>query len=328
LSDAPRILFHTSGDHAIGLGHVVRCLALADALREEAPGCRPTFRPEGAAEAVVRLVEAAGYSLGPAPEPEALVVDVPATDPSLFREFAGVKVSIDDPGPARFEADLAFAMLYEPRAARPAGSRTVDLRGLPYVILKTEFRGIPLKPIAARAENILICQGGSDTYGMTPRICSALRALEGNPEIHVVLGPAFLHEEELVRALGEDRRFHIHRNLPSLWPRMVAADLCVSAAGMTSLELAAAGVPMILVVTEAKEAETASLLQRDGAALFPGGPERVADGTLLREVRGLLEDARRREALSRTAQQRVDGRGAVRVATAILGAIQRRRAGA
>lgn len=324
MSEGPRILFHTAGDHEIGLGHIVRSLALASAFRELLPHGRVTFRLQGPPEVVAR-VETRGFSTVADPAPDVLVVDVPQGNPALFRGSSALTISIDDPEASRYEADLAFAMLYEPRAARPRESRTVDFGGLEYVVLNPEFQGLPLHPIAARGNRILICQGGSDTYGMTPPICAALRALGPETVFDVVLGPAFEHDADLKRALGEDRRFHLHRSPQSLRTLMDAADLCVSAAGMTSLELAAVGVPMILVVTEAKEAETASLLVRDGAALFPGGPDQVADGTLLKAVQTLMGDPTRREALSRCAQLRIDGRGAARVAYTILQALESRK---
>ncbi len=324
MGEGPRILFHTVGDHAIGLGHVGRSLALAAAFREELPQAHLSFHVQGSAEVVAR-VESQGFSTQSEASPTVLIVDVPHGDPALFRASKALTISIDDPGPSRYEADLAFWMLYEPRAERPAGSRTVDFGGLEYVVLNPEFRGLPMPAIPVRGSRVLICQGGSDTYGMTPPLCAALKDLGENLVFDVVLGPSFRHEAELKEALGEDRRFHLHRSPPSLRPLMATADICISAAGMTSLELAATGVPMILVVTEPKEAETASLLMRDGAALFPGGPDRVADGTLLREVRSLLGDPTRREALSRHAQRCVDGCGASRVVTTILNALDSRK---
>lgn len=314
MADGPRILLHTCGDHAIGLGHVGRSLALAEALKVRLPAATLSFRVVGPPEVVAR-VSTRGFSTTPDAGAEILVVDVPKTDPALFREARGMKVSIDEPGPARYEADLAIGMLYEPKAPRPAGSRTTDLRGLEYIPLNPDYRGLPTRRIGG-AERVLVVQGGSDTYGMTPKICAALRGMSGG-QVDVVLGPAFQHDVELGAALAGDGRFRLHRAPPTLKPLMDAADLAVSAAGVTSLELAASGVPMILVVTEGKEAETAGLLARDGAAVYIGGPDRVADGTLLREVEALRRDAARREALSRRAQAKIDGNGAARVADAI-----------
>jgi spore coat polysaccharide biosynthesis predicted glycosyltransferase SpsG len=321
--DGPRILFHTAGDHAIGLGHVVRCLALAAAMKERAPACRVSFRVQGPPEVVSR-VEAAGFATTADPGAQAVVIDVPDHLPGAIQGTGALTVSIDNPGASRYEADLAIAMLYEPRAGRPAGSRTQDLRGLPYVILNPAFRDLPSKAVPARAERILICQGGSDTYGMTSRICSALKPLDGKTRFDVVLGPAYRHDAELQAAAGGDDRFRLHRAVPSLKALMETADLCVSAAGMTSLELAAVGVPMILVVTESKEAETARLLANAGAARFPGGPECVDDGRLLAEVRALQGAEPERRALSLRARECVDGRGAFRVADAILKALRER----
>jgi spore coat polysaccharide biosynthesis predicted glycosyltransferase SpsG len=319
----PEILLVAGGGHQAGLGHVARSLALAEAILAEDPAARVRFRIEGDAAARA-MVSARGCSFDEGSHVDVAVIDLPRPDPEVYRRFreAGVPtVSIDDPGPARYHSDVALAMLYRPAAPRPADCRTRDLGGLGFAVLRPAFRRLPPRAFAAEAKTVLVCQGGSDTYGVTPKLCRALRAF---PRIRVVLGPAFRHDAELRDAVGGDPRFELQRNPPAMDALMSDADLAVSAAGMTSLELAASGVPTLLVVTEPKERETAEALHAAGAAVFLGGPEVAEDGTLAREAAALAADPARRERLGRAAQALIDGDGARRAARAVLDAVRRR----
>ena len=120
-----RILFRCDGDTQLGLGHVVRCLALADELRD-GHGCGVSF-------AMVRgpagfdLVRQAGYLIEQKQgdyadfwletviqrlQPDVLVLDVRSElargRVEKWRSNGLLIVTLDDPSERRLAADLAF----------------------------------------------------------------------------------------------------------------------------------------------------------------------------------------------------------------------------
>lgn len=319
------VLFHTCGNHAIGMGHVVRSLALAQALEESPESVQIRFAVQEVGEGV-RQIESCGFPVRlwdePDPlQPDVAVIDVPNPNVEFFKKLreAGVlTVSVDDPGPARYAADLAFSMLYAPAATRPLGCGTREFGGFGYFALQQGFANLPPKGIHERAYRVLVAQGGSDTYGVLPRICKVLRQMQRDLDVNVIVGPAFQHNADLQGSIGTDPRFSIRRQPASRVAIMQETDLAVSAAGITAFELAAAGVPMLLLVSEPKEVETAVSLAHEGAAVYPGHSSHVSDDSLTAAITALLDDPVRRRALSRRGQALVDGHGARRVIDAIL----------
>lgn len=320
-----RVLIYACGDHAVGMGHVTRMLALAQALEQQDDAVEIRFMMPKEGEGS-REVASSGYAVDDvemphAFEPDVVIVDLPDTDPRLFEGWRGrgaVTVSIDQPGLVRYRADLAFSMLYAPLVPRDQFSMTEEYGGPRYAILRPEFGRAPRKTIQAVAHHVLLLQGGSDSHGASPRLCRALRQIHRPMAVDVVVGPAFRCDRELAESIGSDPRFTVRRQPASIQALMEEADVAVSAAGITALELAAVGVPMLLVVSEPKEAETARALDREGIAVDLGEGNRLSDAQLAGAVVSLLDDYARRTALSRRSQERVDGQGGGRVAERIL----------
>jgi spore coat polysaccharide biosynthesis predicted glycosyltransferase SpsG len=90
-------------------------------------------------------------------------------------------------------------------------------------------------------------------------------------------------------------------------------DLVVSAAGVTPFELAAMGLPAVILTGEAKELETANEIVTTGAALSLG---LYCDGTserLRSVVDNLMRAPEQRFALRQSGLDRLDGRMGARV---------------
>lgn len=334
MPEALRVLFYTCGNHAIGMGHVMRGLVLAHALEAAGEPVEIRFAIEDREAEGTQEIESSGYktiswNVHDSFYPQVAIIDMPHPNSypigSLLKELRSrgcLTVSIDDPGPTHYEADLGFSMLYVPKVLSPSGCRTEQFSGFKYFALCSEFANLPGKQIISRARRILVAQGGSDTYGMTPRICKVLGRMEHDCVIDVLLGPAFKHDVALEESIGGDTRFRIHRRLSALVSVMQRADLAVSAAGITAFELAAVGVPMLLLVSEPKEAETAARLDEQGMAIYLGLSREVSDQILESKILGLLGDQNTRHALSRRCKLQVDGHGVSRTVRAILARVK------
>jgi hypothetical protein len=220
-------------------------------------------------------------------------------------------VTIDDSGEAARLADLNINVLY------PIPGSLSDLK---YVSLRQEFcrAHTRTRQRGSTVSEVLVMQGGSDTYGFTPIILDALAGSAPSLHFTVVAGPAFSHQSELDKALKSSginaTVVYSPRNIVELMER---ADLAISAGGITMFELCCLGVPGIIVCAERFEVQTADRLEREGAVMNLGFGGDLEASRLAGALNNLLQDPARRSSLSAAGHRLIDGRGSERIAAIV-----------
>lgn len=343
-----RILMRCDGDERLGLGHVYRCLALADELRN-AHGCGVSFAmatgPVG-----FDLVKSAFYPVDLKPEdtaedtwmegliqrlhPDALVLDVRSglSRSALEKWRAGglVCATIDDGSEHRLSTDFAF---YPPvpqvKRMDWTGFTGTLHAGWEWVLLRREFAHDPTqsqksKPLQKSRLTILVTMGGSDPAGMTLKAVEALDLLDEDFDVVVMVGATFLHDRDLQTLLSRVRRhFDVRKNVTDVPGLMAQADLAIASFGVTAYELAARGVPSILLSISADHAESASIFTEAGMAVSLGIVDDVSETKITDTVRIMLNDEPKRSAMSMNSRKLVDGCGGKRIANAIHEAVKK-----
>jgi len=323
------LLIVTEGGSRIGLGHVRRCLTLASALKRA--GVNVRFRVAGGTE-VETVVTAEGFEAAPFRDPadahevgrivtsaavDGVLIDSYAATENVFRACDQVKtVAIDDLANRKLPVDMVINSTI--RADRIDYSAITDARlllGPKYALLRPEFAERVPRRIAPEIETIMITLGGSD-HGSLARdvvqwcLDSAPRAV-----VEVVVGPFFEHEAELRTAAGD--RVRILEN-PRMRDVMARADLAVSSGGQTVFELAATGLPAIVIATADNQIEHLAGFADAGTIRSAG---RAGDPAVRLRFNDALEALRDRDArrdMSARGPAIVDGRGAGRVAEEVV----------
>jgi len=329
---------------AMGTGHVMRCLALAQAWQDEGgdvlfamaqrqPAIEARLRSEGvrvvAVEAEAGTSQDVAETIGLTCQHGAhwVVVDGYQFDAKYQAEVkgAGLKVLfVDDSGhSARYSADLvlnqnahAHARLYE---SREPGTRL--LLGTRYALLRREFRSQPRfeRNIAPSARKLLVTMGGSDPHNLTQRVTEAIALLDlPDLEATVIVGGANPHAESLRAAAARSgQTVRLLSNVDNMSEWMRWADVAISAAGSTCWEMCFLGLPAVLLDFAPNQTPVARELSRLGAALHFGDAASAAPEPLAAELRELLTSPERRTAMAHAAVQLVDGKGAERVVGAM-----------
>jgi spore coat polysaccharide biosynthesis predicted glycosyltransferase SpsG len=224
-----------------------------------------------------------------------------------LKAYGGLVVTLDDAGEGGARADLRINVLYH-----AAGAVT----DMDYIALRQEFQATHRQTRAVRSgvRELVVTQGGSDTFGFTPRIIRSLEGLACRPHCTVVVGPAFRHLaelEEAVRASTMDLTvIHHARNMAELMGR---ADLAITAGGLTMFELACVGTPSVVICAERFEVETAARLERAGAVVSLGFGEDLNYDRVPSAVEELAGNPERRRQMSARGKALVDGRGCERI---------------
>jgi len=321
------------GSARLGLGHVVRSVALAEAAARRRMLVRFVMREDAHASDIPRAhgfpvdvlpaalpsgEEAAWLAARASGTPRAwFVVDgyhLGGLVPALRARGARVCAVCDDPaGPgAAAQADLLVNPSPAAITEADADGRRL-LVGPRYAPLRASFRRARLGRTTAGQKpwpRLLLLSGGSDVAGLTVRVLGALRAAAALPpfEIVIVLGPSSpAPPPELV--VGEVVR--APRDMAAL---MASADLAITAAGTSVLELACLGVPALMVTVVGNQAGVAAALEAAGAGLDLGPCDALTPPALLH---ALARAARERDAWSAAARALVDGGGARRVVAAL-----------
>jgi len=342
------VLMRCDGGAAIGLGHVTRCLALADELRDS-HRCVVAFAMRDPGSAGAAAVRSAGYDVVPiaadassdyadelaalvaARHAAALVVDVrdQLSRASLdVLRTSGVRiVSVDDGSDRRLACDLAF---YPPAPQVDemewSGFYGRRYAGWEWVMLRREFAAASFTPPelgeSSPAIDILVTMGGSDPVGMTEFAVGALELLAMALAVRVVVGPAFSRAETLIDAIARSKHaIRVARAPESLAPLMRASRLAVASFGVSAYELAACGVPAVHLCLTADAGRTASIFEREGAAVNAGVFGHLTARQLCDAVGRLVGRAGERGRMAARAARLVDGRGAQRVAALVAAVI-------
>ncbi|MFC4111790.1 PseG/SpsG family protein [Nonomuraea zeae] len=305
-----------------GVGHLVRCVALAEELR--ARGADVVFLGEvaGSPWASAQLGER-GLPLRAAPSApvrlaalacelrlDALVLDsydLPAGTGAALREAGFPVLAIVDGDPLGQEADLYLDQNLgaERRPFHAPAADGTRLAGARYALLRDSVRRRRREPRRGPEPHVLCFFGGTDSAGVAPAWARAL-VETGRPFRGTVVSPEpFAAGDSITVVRPTDR-------LPEL---MAGADLVVTAAGSAIWELLYLGVPTALSwVADNQLIGYEELVGRGAAAGLGRAPDAAAVGVLAR----LLGDAAAREEHGRRGGGLVDGRGRERVADALL----------
>jgi len=314
-----RIAFRTEGNHKQGMGDLYGSLALAgECVRG---GDEVLFVISGGEEATtaiadcghrVRAVDslACEQELYHSFRPDVILVNKLDNPPDYVRALKGTSpfvVTVDDAGEGAKWADLNINALYPIPGA---------VTGPEYIMLRDEFRPMRSRDrtVGKTVTELLITQGGSDTYGFTPKIVQALDAMISRPHCTVVVGPAFRHDGELREALDASRlNVSVVRNARNMADLMWRADLAITAGGVTMFELAAVGTPSLVICGELFEIQTARRLEEAGAMVNLGFGGDLDYSGVAKAVDGLAEDLEWRRRLSLRGKSLLDGRGCERI---------------
>ena len=328
----PRVLFRVDGGAALGMGHVYRSLAIADALRANSRAEIAFLMSADHTEGLltvsrhgypVRVVAGRGHEAGLEHirdfAPAILINDLPTIESAYLTALSHVGATtvnlVDTLADLESTEHLAQVIVSAMNHDRETPEGFYG--GPAYAILREQFRG-RRKEVRDEPHLVLLTFGGSDPQGLTLKAARALQGLPQRVELMAVAGPAFSYRRDFA-ALEPT----LSRRVPlideaAIADLMLEADVVVGSGGMSVYEIAALGTPGIVLGQNLREDQRMRAFARYGTIEYLGlGPE-VAEETITGAVQGLLRDPDRRREMSRKGQALVDGLGASRAAEVIL----------
>lgn len=339
------IVFRADGNKQIGVGHIMRCLSVADALRKI--GKESIFLLAG--NDMKSLIETRGYQaiiLGTdytamdqetevladnleELKTELIIIDsyyVTAGYLEFLRNYA-LTVYFDDltlfPYPVDYLINYniyANQLLYE-ELYRNQKKPKFFLTPL-YTPLREQFVNIPSCRRDDVCKEILFSAGGADPAHVTKQF---LDYLKGNEKVldrkyHIVLGSVNPDKEEILQFGKELACVEIHEAVADMKSLICQCDMAISASGTTLYELCACGIPTVTYILADNQIMVSNTFDRLGYMVSVGDvrkSENLGEEIYLAMNR-LAYDTKKRITMSKRMRELVDGKGAERLARMLV----------
>ncbi|MCP3941157.1 MAG: UDP-2,4-diacetamido-2,4,6-trideoxy-beta-L-altropyranose hydrolase [Desulfobacteraceae bacterium] len=344
--NSQRLYIRADAGSTMGTGHIMRCIALAQAWRQW--GGTVCFITHDSNPVLVSKINDQGYDhkliSTPSPDP----IDINQTLQFLDNHELKLKVKKISPpawvildgyhfGPEyqkairrsgyrllviddynhlpRYYADI---LLNQNPGARcypyQCSNNTQKLFGTDYTLLRNDFLSKNKKNKAAprKASRILVTMGGTDPNNITPLIIQAIQNLN-DPDLktRVVIGPSNCRYKLLTTTTDTDQiRLMKDPIMPDL---MEWADIAITAGGSTCWELCFMGVPFIVIPVALNQVDIAAGLEREIGAFNAGPIESLTPNKITDMLAHFILSQHKREQMIALGQDLVDGDGTKRI---------------
>jgi UDP-2,4-diacetamido-2,4,6-trideoxy-beta-L-altropyranose hydrolase len=345
------LLIRADANVAIGTGHVMRCLALAQAWQDSGGQCifamaesTPAIEQRLLREKLhVKCIAAASGSVEDskgtvrlARERNAAWVVLDSYHFDSAYQFA-IKASgfklllIDDHGQGEtYCADLVLNQNLHatPELYTSREPSTRLLLGPRYALLRREFRQCRdyQREIPEAGRKILVTMGGSDPNNVTAKVIEAIRQLtDSDLETVIMVGGSNPNLFALGPAVRGQKSMRLVADPPNVAELMKWADVAIAAAGTTFWEICCLGLPAVLLELAKNQKGVAAAADELRIAWSLGDAAEASSCTIAGKLKELLSSQEIRASQSQKGRNLVDGVGAQRV-LAFLSELQLRRA--
>lgn len=351
------IIFRADGNHEVGLGHIMRCLSIANtgyALGERclfatANGNLSSFIEGHGHENYIFHTDYKNMvsdleqmkELIKAKHPLAVLVDSYYVTEFYLntlwkycQKIGCVLVYIDDILSFAYPCDILLNYnIYGPEKTKwyqqlYRTKRMLEpqfLLGTDYAPLRKEFQDLPERIVKREAGNILISTGGSDPDHIAKSVVEYLinyyKCLT-QFQFHIIIGKMNDDIAEIKRIIKSVDNVFLHINVKNMSSLMQEADVAISAAGFTLYELCATQTPAIVYALADNQAYGAKCFQANNILKFVGDVRSFGNTALsemlIKDAVDLAEDFDERSRIVKEQRRIIDGKGTRRLLAKII----------
>ncbi|MBL7978390.1 MAG: UDP-2,4-diacetamido-2,4,6-trideoxy-beta-L-altropyranose hydrolase [Bacteroidetes Order II. Incertae sedis bacterium] len=278
----PRVFFRADGNEKIGLGHIMRCLALAEMLQTH---FECVFLIQAPSVLLKQQIEASGSFVISLPQQEVdanevteelskhitsqdmIILDGYTFQTAYQKALKNLSIKvvcIDDIPNGLYYADAiinhtgGFSST-DYKTAQPAHFYL----GPQYALLRTNFlaakRSIP---------HIFICFGGADPENYTMQMLQTCFTHHARSVLEVVIGSANQHQQQLSDLQQIHSNLHIHYNLSAqeMVELMARCDIGITSASTIAYEYLSTGGRLFVIQTASNQKHLFQFLVSEGLA--------------------------------------------------------------
>jgi UDP-2,4-diacetamido-2,4,6-trideoxy-beta-L-altropyranose hydrolase len=330
-----KIAFRVDASPDIGIGHLMRCLALSEELRRRGHECfflLKVVHPE-----VLERIKKFGSTSYLLPRTATLQQDLDSVieyifnqaidwvitdhyqiDASYVKEIKhqGFHVlSIDDTAQMHYYSDIVVNQnIGAEKLTFSAEPYTALLLGPSYVMLRNELLRRADKKHDSSVRKILITLGGTDPDNFLLSVLHSLEDITKDIEILAVVGPFNPHGTELQAFQKTTKiRLNLIQSPPNMAELYLQADLAISAGGSSCYELAYFGIPNLMITVADNQISIAHEMDKQRIGIYLGEKHDLQQDFLKDKIKEFLKNQSLRNHMSENGQKLVDGKGKRRI---------------
>lgn len=307
----------------MGLGHITRCLAIAQALKSK--GASPYFIVNGDRNVrnelrgerfVIRDWVRSGYEFNK--ETAVAIIDSYYAGPGFYKivsKSAKVPIYLDDYKRLRYpDGSVVNGTINADDLNYPSRKGVKYLFGTSYLPLRKEFWKVPAKRIRKKLGCVMITFGGNDVKNMTPRVLRMLSSSYPELKKKVLVGEGCSCIGQIEKIKDKSTEIIYFADAGKMRDVMLEADLAISASGQTLYELARIGVPTVAIGVSDNQLNNIKGFRQIGFIRYAGWYKDKNLSSNLIECIDSLSSYKNRRSCSREGRLSVDGAGAQRIA--------------
>ena len=350
------LIIRADADTRMGTGHIMRCIALAQAWQDQAG--RVTFLSHCESESLQERIINEGFEFIPIERSHPDPIDLKKTlsivsnltsqsnhsnrtnstnTPWLvldgyhftsdyhktIRENSCRLLVIDDMAHLdHYYADILLNQnINASNLNYSCDKDTVKLLGCEYILLRREFLKYKKfkRNIPNKAKKILVTMGGADLDNTTVKIIRALNSLNDREiEVKIVAGPTNPNIKSLESELSRTPFTSCLLHSTNDMPELMTwSDIAISAGGSTCWELFFMGLPTISIITAENQRLNTEKLEKLGCLLSIFNNNQFCENDFAKKIEACFSDKEWRQEVSNKAINLVNGYGSRRVINSI-----------
>jgi len=330
-----KIVFRVDASKELGIGHLMRCLALSEELVRKGNVCfflskidndelknrikkfdvnyQQIKNNANIQEDLKFLINFSKIN-----DIDWIITDHYGIDSQYIREIKQNKfnvLSVDDTAQIHYYSDIVLNQNVGTERLKFSSEKyTKFLLGIKYAILRDELLKREGKIENNEVKKILLTFGGSETDNFILKILRVLEPINENVEFLVVVGP-FSQSYNNIKEHAKETSLEVKliKSPENMAEVYLESDIAVSAGGSSCYELAYFGIPNLIITIADNQVNIAHELDKQKVSIYLGRKDEIKADQLKNSLKDLIASHSLRKIMRQNGRKLVDGKGKERI---------------
>jgi len=323
------IAFRADASESIGIGHLIRCLALAEELKNKNHSCFFVTKIQN--KDLIERIEKNHKHLQINPNANLeqdnkellnfsnqnkidwIITDHYDINSEYIQKLKNKNynvLSIDDNAIISYHSDIVLNQNIGAEKLKYSNEEyTKFLLGPKYALIRNQLLVRDKKTQRSSVKKILIMLGGTDEDNIILKIIKSIKEIK-DVEFLVIIGPLNPHYNELKKYIDSEKiNVKLIRSPENLADFYLDSDIAISAGGSSCYEFSYFGIPNIIITLAKNQVKIAKELDRQKISIYIGDIQKIDFNNLRKKLKELISNSSIRNTMSKNGKKLVDGKG-------------------